>query len=404
MSAKPLAGVLVADFSWAWAGPFCTLQLAHLGADVIRVESLARPCTLRRAPPFADFSPGPNRSGFFNQYNQGKRSVTLDLKHDGGVEVARRLIGRSDVVAESFGTGVMDRMGLGYEAARRLRPDVIMVSVSAYGRTGPERDFVSYGPAVSPLAGFSSVTGYAGGPPMGLGFSYGDPVAGLHGALAVLAALVHRRRTGEGQYIDVSLWESTTSLLPEALIEWEVTGVEPARMGNRVPGMAPHGVFRCAGENMWVSITVGSDTEWRALCGAIDAPDLAEDRRFATLTGRKANEDELEARITAWTLGRSPAEVTERLQGAGVAAFPSMSSRDLAEDPHLTQREFFVDVPHPEVGRRHHAGVPWRTTERPWAVEAPAPCLGQHNREVLVDLLGYTPTEADELRADGALG
>src|SRR5262249_17476725 len=206
MNDKPLAGIRVADFSWVWGGPFCTLQLAHLGADVIRVETPERPCVTRLIPPFADLQPGPNRSGYFNQYNQGKRSLTLNLKNPRGLEVARRLISRSDVVAENFANGVMDRMGLGYPEVRRLKPDAIMVSISGYGRSGPDRDFVSYGPATVPLAGFSSVTGYKGGPPMHVGISYGDPTAGLHGALAVLAALCHRQRTGEGQFIDVSLW------------------------------------------------------------------------------------------------------------------------------------------------------------------------------------------------------
>jgi benzylsuccinate CoA-transferase BbsF subunit len=404
MTRKPLEGIRVADFSWVWAGPFCTLQLAHLGADVIRVETRGRPCVTRLLPPFADFEPGLNRSGYFNQFNQGKRSLTLDLKHPGGLDIARRLIQKSDVVAENFANGVMERMGLGYQEVRRLRPDAVMVSISGYGRSGPDCDFVSYGPATVPLSGFSAVTGYAGGPPMHIGISYGDPTAGLHGAVAVLAALCHRQRTGEGQFIDVSLWEASASLLPDALLEFEMNGVEPPRVGNRHPRIAPHGVFRCAGEDRWVSIAVGSEAEWRALCETMGDAALAADPRFADAAARKRNEDDLEQRITAWTRGLAAEEVTQRLQGCGVAAFPAMTNQDLAEDAHLANRGFFVDLPHPEVGPRHHAGIPWKLSRTPLAVERPAPCLGEHSREVLEEVLGYSAREIDELIASGALG
>ncbi|MBI2963614.1 MAG: CoA transferase [Deltaproteobacteria bacterium] len=404
MSHKPLAGIRVADFTWVWAGPFCTLQLAHLGAEVIRVETPQRPCVTRLLPPFADLEPGLNRSGYFNQYNQGKRSLSLNLKNPRGIEIARRLIERSDVVAENFAAGVMERMGLGYDDIRRLKPDVVMVSISGYGRSGPEKEFVSYGPATVPLAGFSAVTGYAGGPPMHVGISYGDPTAGLHAALAVLAALHHRRRTGEGQFIDVSLWEASASLLPDALLDHEMNGIDPSRDGNRHPRMAPHGVFRCAGEDRWVSIVVGDETEWRALCSAMEDPALAADPRFATLAERKRNEDGLEERIHQWTRSLAPDEVTRRLQAAGVAAFTTMTNQDLAEDPHLARRGFFVDLPHPEVGPRHHAGIPWRMSATPCTVESPAPCLGEHTRDVLERVLAYGPAEIDALAAAGALG
>ena len=404
MNAKPLAGIRVADFTWVWAGPFCTLQLAHLGAEVIRVEALERPCVLRLLPPFADFQPGPNRSGYFNQYNQGKKSVTLNLKSPQALEVARRLIAESDVVAENFANGVMQRMGLGYDEVQRIRPDAIMVSISGYGRSGPEQDFVSYGPATVPLAGFSSVTGYAGRPPMHVGVSYGDPTAGLHGALAVLAALHYRRRTGQGQFIDVSLWEASAGLLPEPLLEYEMNGLETPRDGNRHPHMAPHGVYHCAGDDRWVSIAVGNEIEWQALCSALGDETLRGDPRFADSARRKQNEDALDAAITAWTRTRSPEDVTRELQSAGVAAFTSMTNRDLAEDPHMSGRGFFVERPHPEVGTRRHAGIPWRLSETPCAVESAAPCIGEHTNEVLSRVLGYSTDEIETLRACGALG
>src|SRR5213083_3445459 len=273
----PLAGVRVADFTWVWAGPFCTLQLAHLGAEVIRVETATRPCVTRLLPPFADFEPGPNRSGYFNQYNQGKRSITLDLKRPEAIEAARRLCAASDIVVENFAAGVIERMGLGWEVLRRLRADLIVIALSGYGATGPDADKVSYGPAQVPLSGMSSVTGYRGFPPMHVGISYGDPTGGLHGAVAVLAALLHRARTGQGQYIDLSQWESSMTVLPDAIISWTMNGAAPERDGNRDPHMAPHGVFRAAGSDRWLSLAVDNDEEWRSLCAVIGDTTLAVD-------------------------------------------------------------------------------------------------------------------------------
>src|SRR3989454_11338051 len=257
----PLAGIRVADFTWVWAGPFCPLQLAHLGAEVIRVETATRPCVTRLLPPFAEFEPGPDRSGYFNQYNQGKKSIALDLKRPEAIEAARRLCAASDVVVENFAAGVMERMGLGWDVLRRLRADLIMIALSGYGATGPDADKVSYGPAQGPLSGMSSVTGYRGFPPMHVGISYGNPTGGLHGAVAVLAALLHRARTGQGQYLDLSQWEASMAVLPEAICAWTMNGAAPERDGNRDAHMAPHGVFRAAGEDRWVAIAVEDRSE-----------------------------------------------------------------------------------------------------------------------------------------------
>src|SRR5436309_3408269 len=268
----PLAGIRVADFTWVWAGPFCTLQLAHLGAEVIRVETATRPCVTRLLPPFADFEPGPNRSGYFNQYNQGKKSIALDLKRPEAIEAAKRLCAASDVVVENFAAGVMERMGLGWEVLRRLRADLIMIALSGYGATGPDSDKVSYGPAQVPLSGMSSVTGYRGFPPMHVGISYGDPTGGLHGAVAVLAALLHRARTGQGQYIDLSQWETSMAVLPEAICGWTMNGAAPERDGNRDAHMAPHGVFRAAGEDRWVALAVEDDAAWTRAASSSSSP------------------------------------------------------------------------------------------------------------------------------------
>jgi benzylsuccinate CoA-transferase BbsF subunit len=399
----PLAGIRVADFTWVWAGPSCTLQLAHLGAEVIRIETSTRICVTRLLPPWADGEFGVNRSGYFNQYNQGKLSLALDLKQPQALAVAKQLVAKSDIVCENFAAGVMDRIGLGYDVLRQIKPDLIMIALSGYGATGPESHYVSYGPAQVPLSGMSSVTGYRDWPPMHVGISYGDPNGGMHGAAAVLAALYHRARTGQGQYIDLSQQETSIAVLAEAVVEYTMNGVQPPRDGNRDPYMAPHGVFRCAGQEEWVAIAARDDDDWRRCAEAIGPPGLAADPRFSSLAGRKANEDALEELIAGWTKTRTPAEIVATLQAAGVPAFASMSNRSLAEDPALTASGFFVSLPHPEVGTRQHAGIPWRMSRTPTAVTRPAPCLGEHTDYVMREVLGYSPEEIARLKENKVL-
>lgn len=399
----PLAGVRIADFTWVWAGPFCTLQLAHLGAEVIRIETATRPCVTRVLPPWADGEFGVNRSGYFNQYNQGKLSLTLDLKHPRAVELAKEVVAKSDVVCENFAAGVMDRMGLGYSMLQQVKPDIIMIALSGYGASGPESEFVSYGPAQVPLSGMSSLTGYRDWPPMHVGISYGDPTGGLHGAVAVLAALLHRARTGRGQFIDLSQQETTVAVIPDGVTEYTMNGTQPPRDGNRDPHMAPHGIFRCAGEQRWVAIAVRDDAEWQRFTQAIGRPELAADSQFRTLAARKAHEERLEEMVTEWTLTHAPEEVTQLLQAAGIPAFTAYSSKDLSEDVHVNAADFFVNLVHPEVGARQHVGIPWRMSATPCAVQRPAPCLGEHTDYVLSEILGYGSDDIARLKSTGAV-
>ncbi|MGH7966440.1 MAG: CaiB/BaiF CoA transferase family protein [Candidatus Binatia bacterium] len=404
MSKPPLAGVRVTDFCWAWAGPYGTLQLAHLGAEVIRIESTTRPCASRLIPPWPGGKPGGfNRSGYFNQYNQGKRSLTLNFKKPEAIALAKKLIAKSDIVMENFASGVMNKMGFGYETLRQIKPDIIMISLSGYGASGPEKDYVSYGPPQVALGGMSSLTGYQDWPPMQAGFSYGDPNGGVHGAFAVLCALLRRAKTGEGQYIDLSQWEAGIMLIPEGVMEYTMNGTQPARNGSRDLYMAPHGVFRCRGEDRWVSIAVGSDEEWQKMCAAIGKTELARDPRFATLAARKKNEDELEAIVTAWTQERSADEVTTCLQNAGVAAYPALDSKDMNRHPHVEARGFFVELEHAEVGKMRHMGIPWKMSRTPCQVQRPAPCMGQDTDYVMGDVLGLSSAEIASLKAQEIL-
>jgi benzylsuccinate CoA-transferase BbsF subunit len=401
---SPLSGIRVLDFTWVWAGPYCTLQLAHLGAEVIRVETSRRPCPSRLVGPFPDNQPGVNRAGYFNQYNQGKRSIALDLSKPEAVELACELVKQADVVTENFAAGVMDRLGLGFEKLRAIKPDLIMISMSAFGQTGPFRSFIGYGPPAAALSGLFFATGYPGGEPGEIGVSYPDPNAGVFGALAIMAALTHRALTGEGQYIDQSQWETVLVEMPEGLLEYALRGREPQRSGNHDSIMSPHECYKASGDSeKWISIAVGTETEWRALCQAMGKPQLADDPRFKTAILRKHNEVLLDEIITSWTRERDRWEITRLLQSVGVAAFPSMSNKDLAEDPHLHARGYLVQLDHPDVGRRVHAGIPWKMSDTPCRVKAPAPLLGADSEAVLTSLLNLTAAELAHLRKVEAL-
>jgi crotonobetainyl-CoA:carnitine CoA-transferase CaiB-like acyl-CoA transferase len=396
----PLEGIRVIDFSWVWAGPYCTMQLAHLGAEVIRLESSARPDLGRRLPIYPKGMEGNiDRCGYFNQWNQGKKSVQLNLAKPEASEIAKALIRKSDVVVDNFATGVMEGFGLGHEELLRLKPDLIVASISGYGHTGPQKDYMGYGPAIVMLSGLASLTGYRGGPPLEVGISLGDPNGGIHAAAAICAALAARARNGGGQSIDLSLWEAMGGLVAEGWMDQAMNGRAPERDGNRDPLMAPHNCFPCAGDDEWVSIACGDDDEWGRLCIAIERPELAREPRFGAVADRKANEDRLEEIVGEWTRKRGKWEVTRTLQAAGVAAFPSMNSRDLAEDPHLDARGFFARLPHAAVGVRTHAGIPWRLTNAGNGVRRPAPLLGEHTRAVMRDLLGYSEEEVERLIA-----
>src|SRR5262245_47044804 len=339
----PLEGLRVADFSWVWAGPYCTMHLAYLGAEVIKIESQAHLDLMRRLPIAPKgVKPGHDASGPFNQWNQSKKSLQLDLRKAEGRALAKKLIQHSDVVIDNFATGVMEDIGLSYEELQKLKPDVIVVSISGYGHTGPLKEYMGYGPAIPPLTGLSALTGYQNGPPQELGVSIGDPNAGITAAAAVGAALAARKRTGRGQYIDVALWCAATALAAEGWMEYAMNGVEALRQGNRDVWMAPHNCFRCRGEDAWVAIACGTEEEWRALCQVMEQPQLTDHPHFRTAYDRKAHEDELEQFVTAWTAQHDRWEITHKLQAVGVAAFPSMSSKDLVEDAQLNGRGFFT--------------------------------------------------------------
>lgn len=404
VSHGPLAGVRVLDFGWIWAAPYCSMMLANLGADVIRVETSKRTCLSRRNPPFADNVPGLNRAGVFNEWNQNKRSIQLNLTKPEGIEIALRLAEKSDITIENFGAGVMDRMGLGYEVMRRRNPGIVMLSIGCYGRTGPYTDFVNYGPQVNGQAGLLAVSGYEGDQIREGPCAYGDPATGVFAAFLISAALLQRRNTGLGQYFELSMMEVLAMGLPEALLEYAMNGRDLEPIGNHDLWMAPHNCYKAlGGPEEWVTIAVGNEHEWRRLCEAIGRPTLAADPRFETAAARKRNEAELDRIITEWTSKRDRWETAKSLQDAGIAAIPTLTVKDLFEDPHLAQRGFFARVPHPEVGARPHSGVPLKMSVTPCLVTKPAPCLGADTDEVLSSLLGMDTQELERLHREEIL-
>jgi crotonobetainyl-CoA:carnitine CoA-transferase CaiB-like acyl-CoA transferase len=285
---------------------------------------------------------------------------------------------------------------------RAINPGIVLASVSGYGQTGPCREYMGYGPSAAALSGLCSVTGYVGGGPEELGLSMPDPTSGLTAALGVVDALIRRDATGVGDHVDVSLWEATAAHGLEAWMQQQLTGSQPERIGNRDPHMAPHGCYRCLTEDEWVTIACRSDAEWQRLARHID-PTLAADERFASLRGRKEHEDELDARIAAWTAERGRWVVTRELQALGIPAFPSLSTRDIVDDPHLNARGFIERRVHPEVGVRPHTGIPWRLDRRPNGVRGPAPCLGADTDRVLREVLGLDDHRIAALRRAGTL-
>lgn len=363
------------------------------------MESQVRPDLGRRVPIYpTGMEPSLNRSGYFNQWHQGKKSTLLNLSKPEAIPIVTALIEKSDIVVENFATGVMDRLGLGYEELAKRNPALIMASISGYGHSGPQKNYMGYGPAIVPLTGLSSLTGYPGRGPQEVGISYGDPNGGLNAAVAITAAVAVRKRTGKGQHIDASLWETMVALLAEGWMDYAMNTTQPPRIGNRDPWMAPHNCFRCAGQDEWVTIVCGTDDEWQALCRAIGLAHLGQDTRFRTAADRKANEEALERALTEWTKERTKWDVTKTLQAAGVAAFPSMNSKDLSENPHLNARGFFARLPHAEVEVQTHIGIPWQLTAAPNGVRSPAPLMGQDTEYVMKDLLGHTDEEIAELR------
>ncbi len=390
--AGPLAGVRVADFSVHAAGPFAGLMLAELGAQVIKIESSARLDITRR--PHAMYGKPPSS---FEQINANKMSVCLNLKEPRAVELALELVAVSELALENFRPGVMQRLGLSYEAMKEVRPDIILVSLSSNGQTGPESKYAGYAPMFAALGGLGHLTGYADGPPVELRHAM-DHTGGMLAAFAAVAALSARQRTGLGQHVDVSVRDLATAFIGPELLDVAMNSREPHRQGNRDQSAAPQGVYRCRGEDEWVSISVASEDEWQGFAAAIGSPAWAMGDQFGDVFRRWRRHDELDVLVEEWTLRHTADEATAKLQGQGVAAHPSLSPDAMMRDPHLQAREAFPMVHNSDTGEQQRAVTPpWRFSETPARIDGWTPDLGQHNLEVFSDILGLTPEEVHQL-------
>lgn len=402
-AASALAGLKVVEFGVFAAGPAVGKHLGEHGAAVVRVESRSRPDGFRvHYPPYKDNVPGLNRTGTFAMFNDSKSGVTLNLKHPRALEVANRLTVWADVLIENFVPGVMARNGLGYEAVRRGNPSIVYLSSCNMGQSGPKAGQRGFGSQLTSQSGFTFLTGDPDGEPMLLFGPYIDFVAVGFGLIAVLAALDHRRRTGQGQHIDLSQYESGLQFIAPALLDYEINGRVRARMGNRSAYAAPHGAYPCRGDDRWCVIAVRSEEEWRALCAAAGRPDWAADARFATLRARKTNEDALDAAVGEWTAQRDAREAMDLLQRAGVRAGVVNRLSDLFSDPQLRHRRVWRELEHPELGRFYYEAPPFILSETP-ATLYRSPLLGEHNVTVYRDILGLGDEEIARLAAEGVI-
>ncbi len=406
MSALPLSGIRVLDLTQVYAGPTCTRILCDLGAEVIKLEGLKR-TDITRLLVIADNDSHDdfwNRMGYFLYRNAGKKSLTLDFSEPDAVELLKRLIPHADVVAESFTPRVMAQHGLDYESLCKIRPDLIMISLSGYGQNGPWRDYTAYGMGLEPACGISSLTGYRGGEPLRTGIAFTDPYSGIAGAGAVLTALHYRRRTGKGQYIDLSEQEAAIPIGGYALMDYALNGREPERIGNRSLWFAPQGCYPCRGEDNWLVLTVRDDAEWQAFCGAVGQPKWAGDERFADVLGRHRHHDELDELIASWTREQGHIDAMHLLQAEGVTAAAVLNPKEVLLDPHLRERGYFEMVEHAGGVRPVPKQLGARFAAFDTNVRGTAPKLGEHNREVLQGMLGLSDDELNELQEAKVIG
>ncbi|MGE0597825.1 MAG: CaiB/BaiF CoA transferase family protein [Dehalococcoidia bacterium] len=399
----PLEGLKVCDFSWVFAAPAATRVLADWGATVVKIESSRFLDALRTGQPYKDGVVGPERSANFCNVNIGKLGLTLDLAKPEAREVALRLCDWADVVVENFTPSAMAGWGLGYETLAARNPGLIMLSTCLSGATGPESELAGYGTMGAALTGFHELTGWPDRPPSGPFLAYTDYVSPKFVGVSLLAALDHRARTGQGQHIDLSQGEASLHFLAPALLDFTVNQRIRTRMGNSSEDFAPHGVFRCRGEDRWVAIAVTNDEEWRSLCAALGHEDWAKDSRFEGFLRRYANRRALEGLIEEWTSERTVEEVEERLQAAGVPCHRVSTAEDLFADPQLVARRHFENVTQPEIGEVTVEGPRFRLSRSPGAPLRPAPTLGQHNQFVLERVLGMSDEEISNLVVSGAL-
>ena len=375
----PLKGVRVLDLSWIIAGPTATRFLAMMGAEVIKVGSARRPDPSTRGAPF-------------QAYNQSKLYAALNISRPEGLELTMRLVSVSDIVIENFAAGVIERLGLGYDALRQAKPDIIMLSSSGTGHSGPDKNYVAYGSLLQYYTGWNAISGYPDSEPIKGGL-WADPWVGMELAMVAAAALNHRVVTGEGNYVDFSMAEALTASIPEALLDYQMNDRVPEPMGNADHHHAPHSVYRCKGDDRWLAIAVTNYEEWRALCGVIGRHDLSDDVALTDTKGRSEQQKRIDAAITAWSQQHEDYEAMRILQEAGISATPYLSPQRVFTDPQLREGGFFTTLIASDGKQRDLPALGWRFEGGPEPRITAAPVLGQHNNYVYGELLGLSDDE-----------
>lgn len=404
MSQLPLDGVRVIDFCWVGAGSYMTKLLADMGADVVKIESTKSLDSLRLAAPFKDGIRGVNRSGYFADRNSSKRSITVNMKDPRGVEMVHALIADADVVANNFRPGTMEKLGVGYETLKDINPGIVYIGMSMSGDEGPDRMSLGYGITMAAMTGFMGLSGYPDQDPTGTGTNYPDHVPNpCHGAFAVMAALRHKWRTGEGQKIDMAQTEPMLALTPIALMDYQANGRLSQRQGNRALAHAPRGVYPTSGDDRWIAISVASDDQWLALVDVLEGPQLRRPE-WRSMPARTEDADEIDALIATLTSPLDGYQLMAALQHCGVAAGVVQNAADLVDrDPQMKLREHWRYLPHAEMGESLYNGAPFQFASGATGPRFAAPLLGEHTSQVLSEQLGKSGEEIDELTAAGVL-
>jgi crotonobetainyl-CoA:carnitine CoA-transferase CaiB-like acyl-CoA transferase len=401
---KLFEGIKVAEFAWVVVGPASSRYLADHGATVVKIESHKRLDTNRVNSPFVDNIPAPDTSMFFGRHNPNKYSVSIDLQSPGGKDLAWRLIKWADIVTESFSPGTMEKWGLGWEDVKKVRPDIIYLSSSMQGRGGPHSSYAGYGQNACNFSGFTELSGWPDRMPSAPHGAYTDYVCARFSAFALLAALIHRSRTGQGQLIEQSQFESSLHFLMPGVMDYQVNGHIMHRDGNRTPIASPHGVFPSLGEDRWIALSVMDEESWVKFCQAIDNPSLAARPEFATLDDRKKNEDALEKVVSAWTSRHPAAEAVSVLQKAGIPSHIVARPSDVYQDPQLASRGYFTPLKHAAMGtQKFEPQACFILSKTPRQLTMPSPCLGEHNEYVFKELLGMSDDEIAEHIINGSI-
>ncbi|WP_127600735.1 CaiB/BaiF CoA transferase family protein [Nitratireductor alexandrii] len=397
MSKGIFDGLKVCDFMWAAAGPITTKQLSDNGATVVKVESFKHPDSIRLGGPFIDNKPGINRSGFFADFHSSKLGMAVDMSHEDRLDIIRPLVEWADIVADSFRPGTMQKWGLGYEDLKKINPRIIVLSSSLHGATGPWSRHPGYGAQGAALAGIQHMTGWSDRPPATPKGAYSDSVSPRYALTALMAALIHRERTGEGQFVELAQIEATVQLVAPQLLDLQVTGHEAQRSGNRKDGAIQHGVYRCTGDERWIVIECETEIQWRALRETLGAPERLD-------TARTIGPDSLDEAIAALTAPQDAFELSERLRAAGVPAAVAYKGSDLLEDPILEARDHFWPLHHEEMGTLKYNGPAYRFEKTPTVLRSASPRLGEHTEHVMTDLLGFSEADIAGFRDRGLLG